>query len=717
MWEATIRAVLLLLPVLGVGWLAGRFCSRSPLLALHVACAIVFSFFFVSVVWHLGTAVRVPVTPASFALVSWFAFLLLLAVRWMGRRTSFRPARVLYPSSVWWTGSAAVVAGYALSYLLQAVLMPVYPASDAPIYHLPFAIEWVKAGRITLVPTPFGETAATYFPANSSCWYAWLIMVGGNELLAKAGQWPFLVAGALAVFSAARLLRAGTAAAVLAACAWTVAPHVLFFSSVALADLAVAACMAVGVALLLAWRRWGHKGALFASMVAIGTGAGSKLVAALFLAPVAAVVLLWVLLYSGERLPARVRVMCGCLVFGLAGCAFWYARNWLVTGNPVYPTHVRIGSHLLFHGWYTIDVLRATSPYAIPVENWPALLSIATRVMTPLMTPLYLLALLVGIFDHVRGTRTLVAIALLQWFAYWVINPYQTQERFLLGTLAIMAIVLARLLTLVPAFCVPVVLAVLFQPLFPQPDIWRLLGRREWILFDEFPALIRSLLVLGTIGRAGAVAVIGLLASLPLLAARRPGRLMLLTTLVALAVGVGGATAAIRYFVVARPVELRFYPVWELTEGWLALENASAPTGSRVAYAGTNLRFYLYCLGLRNSVVYVNVEGDARDLMHDFHRRAIERGRGLASTFRPQWGRESPDYRTWSRNLRALGVEYLFVTTVNVRGGTFNIADLQGFPIERQWADSHPEQFRLLNSNQFFRLYKVVAPRQTDMSE
>ena len=88
-----------------------------------------------------------------------------------------------------------------LTLFIPSLMLPVKVVSDGPIYHLYFAARWWKAGRIFLVPTPFGETAAPYFPALGDLWLTWLVVLGGGDRLARVGQVPFLAIAAVAVVS------------------------------------------------------------------------------------------------------------------------------------------------------------------------------------------------------------------------------------------------------------------------------------------------------------------------------------------------------------------------------------------------------------------------------------------------------------------------------------------------------------------------------------
>ena len=61
---------------------------------------------------------------------------------------------------------------------------------------------------------------------------------------------------------------------------------------------------------------------------------------------------------------------------------------------------------------------------------------------------------------------------------------------------------------------------------------------------------------------------------------------------------------------------------------------------------------------------------------------------------RPGWDRAHPDYQAWLANLQAEGIQLLVVTRVNPAEGPHNVADADGFPVERRWAERHPEVLR-----------------------
>ena len=81
-----------------------------------------------------------------------------------------------------------------------------------------------------MIATPFGESAAPYFPAVGDLWFTWLFVGWGGDRLARVGQVPFLFMAGLAAFGLARRLGAGASAAVIAT-AWFLTSTPLFLFS------------------------------------------------------------------------------------------------------------------------------------------------------------------------------------------------------------------------------------------------------------------------------------------------------------------------------------------------------------------------------------------------------------------------------------------------------------------------------------------------------
>lgn len=656
-------------------------------------------------------------------LLGWSGLAAVAGGVWAFRRRGELPELPVPAEPLRWEGFAAVTLATwtAIVLGLPSLLLPVKVVSDGPIYHLYFAARWWQAGGLELVASPFGESAATYFPANGDLWFAWLMTTWSGDRLAKVGQAPFLLLACLAAYGCARELGAGRTAAVVATALFATGGPLILFSFEPNVDTIFTAGYLVAAYFFLR-HALGRDGwpALLLGGLAAGQALGTKSVGNLFVPP-----LIIAGLFAAWRRSGRVRPTLSAAAIIVAGVAstsaFWYARNAILTGNPLYPLAVKVGGLTILSGWYGPDAMKS-SIYYLPVGEWRALGDILAGVLDARTVPLWLAAVL-GAWAVGRPRRpgdgwvwAFALGALLNVALYWLFIPYRTQQRFMLQGVGLAVVPLALLLDRGRWLAVVATLVLAIHVATPQA--WPF-GPKDadvpWDLDPRIPNAIPSITGLGAalsnISALAQLAMAGLAAGLATWAwSRRRGG-------AAWAIGIAAvlvlaALGAWRAAPVAGDARLGFFPVFtDFLRGWTELDARSGPAGSRVAYAGTNIPYYLMGTGLRNDVRYVNVEGPPGWLMHDFHRRAVAEGRGEWPNSRPGWDRERPDYATWLANLRAAGTQLLVVTRVNPGEGAHNVADAENFPVERGWADGHPEVFEPLygprEGDPWFRLYRV----------
>ena len=615
-----------------------------------------------------------------------------------------------------------------LYYLVRGLVLPVEPVSDAPIYHLPFAIQWWKAGRLIPMATPFGELAATYFPANGSVWLLWLVLCAGSETAAKVGQGPFLLLCASVIYGLGRLSSAGRSAAVFPAVLWCCLPTVAYSIGLANVDLLFAAWYLIALYFLCRFAdaiRAGEpgNGVLVLSALSAGLALGTKSVGLVF---VPLLVLPAVVLIFRRHAPATVPDgetvdNCGSadsgsekaivdrhrawqlllLVAGLLlPSGYWYARNFWLTGNPLYPLHLEVFGHAVFAGWYDRAVMDL-SGYHVPTTEFGELVDRMTVVFDLRLAWLWPLALLTGcasLLTSRRGNRGgflpgwLSLLSIVHLMLFWWVVPYNTQERFLLAAFGCGLVPLARLVDRRLWLQVPLVLLLGWHLLTPS---WLTQIGRPGPMYGGIllPVPIHAP-SLGPILLALVLPASVLMATLVLL--WRPRRGWVLAGLL-LALGSYGSSLPARAVLASEPLA-RFYPFSKfgskMFPTWQALDFASGESGTRVAYAGTNLPYYLFGQGLRNQVFYINVAGQPGWLAHDFHLARLRAGhRDLATTPWPPWYRQPASFSTWLANLRAADIRLLFIARENLHGRAELVTGLPPFPIEMQWACEHPEYF------------------------
>jgi len=136
--------------------------------------------------------------------------------------------------------------------------------------------------------------------------------------------------------------------------------------------------------------------------------------------------------------------------------------------------------------------------------------------------------------------------------------------------------------------------------------------------------------------------------------------------------------------------------------------------GQTVAFTGYTLPYFLYGRDLTNKVYYVNVNGHLNWKFHQFDLAERQKADYIPpQTNKPAFHRKEKDVEAWLANLKARGVDYLFVTRLEDAVAKRNfLIDSENFPIERRWADERPTLFTLVHPvgeipNPVVRIYKV----------
>jgi hypothetical protein len=291
---------------------------------------------------------------------------LVVAARRSGRR-SIAPRvvvtaarRVLTDLEPWQAVLVALAAAALLWRLVLALVLPPF-AYDALTYHLTLVASWVQGGRIE--PNPYAD-CCSHYPANAETLSAWPTVFLDHDAFADTPQIALAVLGALAVAGLARFAGAAAAGATTAAALFVLTPIVLTQANTAYNDVAIASMFLVALffaTCLLRPRGAAVREAVETPPVGYAALAGGALGFALG-AKANGIVIAFVLgtLVAGlalgaarRRLVSRRRALAVVATFAVTALAiggYWYARNWVETGNPVWPYRVALLDHDVFAG-------------------------------------------------------------------------------------------------------------------------------------------------------------------------------------------------------------------------------------------------------------------------------------------------------------------------------------------------------------------------------
>jgi hypothetical protein len=538
---------------------------------------------------------------------------------------------------------------------------------DVLSYHLHLPAAWRAAGRLTIVPTPFGDPAPAYTPSNAELLYHLAIALTGNATLAHAGQIPFAALATLAIYSTARVVGAARAAAFAAALAFLLVPEVWQQTPTAMADLAMASFFLAAIPFLmrLEFRRaWSD---VVGAALALGLLVGTKYVSVVLAAPIA----LWGAIALIRRVAGRRRglAMAAVTFLTFACGGFWYVRNVIVAGNPLFPATLRVGSLTLTRGLVDGALMR-TSDYHHPVRDIEPLLEIFAEVGWGLLAAAFAATV---VLRRSRWSALAAVVAALCWF----VVPFQ-QSRFFFALWGVVALMLAAMTSKTPrAGAVALAVATVGSIVqFPTAGRLAVLGTATLAAVGG-PWIAAAL-------RKSFQTVLGF--------QRRPA-------IRSAVIGCATVTIFLATLAWARgQTDTVAYEIGDDHDGawaWIADHTRA----KRIAYTGSNLPFPLWGPRFENDVRYVNIAGGTGAAAHNFLDVP-------AATAEPAPERQRPDVDAWLSNLDANHINLLFVARMYPGVVRANVHDDDGFPIERTWADTRPSNFCLVFSNPGIRIYE-----------
>ncbi|PYN80296.1 MAG: hypothetical protein DMD96_14655 [Candidatus Rokuibacteriota bacterium] len=347
-WGASLGGLVvatsLVLAWFGVGDLVVRACAASPASgaesrALDLASRALVGAGTWSIAWFaLGVAHLYRPTVAVAAMLGGVA---------LGVRACLRSAPGAPEPVARFPRICLVLIALVQTLALVAALAPP-TANDTLLYHLALPKAYVAAGGT--VDTPYN--IASFYPLGAEMHDVWALLLGGlvgprtAEAAAGATLFAFAPLLALVTYGWARERGADPPWASLAALSVAAIPTAYDVAAGGYIDLALVAYTALAVRAVGRWWTTLDAGWLPAAALAIGFALAIKLTAAALGLALALAVLIRALRASraarstlppGHE-PARlVLAGLGALALGALLAAPWYVRNWVRTGNPVFP--------------------------------------------------------------------------------------------------------------------------------------------------------------------------------------------------------------------------------------------------------------------------------------------------------------------------------------------------------------------------------------------
>lgn len=237
---------------------------------------------------------------------------------------------------------------------------------DVLSYHLPRAASWLLHGGFGA----YGGIGA-FYPGNAEFLILSALMTGSDRLVPLT-QLPFAGLAAVSVYGLARLIGASRRAAAVPVALVLLSPLLFFQATVAKDDLVVTALVLAGALFMLkSLPATGRDAPSVRDAAAAGLALGLAVGTKYSIVPFAALCipvffLLQATASTGIARASRWRtalLATGVLLAGIAiPSAFWFIRNTIVTGSPIFPLPTSLGQWTL-----TVDLKQQA--YFVPSER------------------------------------------------------------------------------------------------------------------------------------------------------------------------------------------------------------------------------------------------------------------------------------------------------------------------------------------------------------
>ena len=253
-----------------------------------------------------------------------------------------------------------------------ALLIWIFPPFvwDALTYHLTNVAAWTQSGRLMVIDSP---VTRTYLPANFEVLATWFTVFLHHDIVVEAAGIPGYLIGCVAVYPLARRLGCAAPAALVASLAYSTTPGLLLATTGTKNDPLMTGIILLMIALVvdLVLRPAGsprrNRSGQLALLLGLGLyGLGTKayllhvslgiLAVALALPWAAGNPRAWHQVFGGAKTELQVGgARWGAALAGLLGVSlflglYWYGRNVALTGNPLYPMGVEVGTTTVIAG-------------------------------------------------------------------------------------------------------------------------------------------------------------------------------------------------------------------------------------------------------------------------------------------------------------------------------------------------------------------------------
>jgi hypothetical protein len=580
---------------------------------------------------------------------------------------------------------ASVILGFALVKLFINLINTPF-GWDSLNYHFVFPVEWLKHGNLDIPITISDDPSPSYYPINGSLFYLWLIFPLKNVFLADLGQFPFFILSFLAVFNISRKLQLTREMSSYAAVLFSIIPNFFKQLGIAYVDVMVAALFLVCVNFLFLLTENFSWSSILTYSLSLGLLLGTKTVAVPY-----SIILYLPFVYLAFKNIKKLYLLLASLVIIVILGGFTYIRNFIDTGNPLYPLNLKLFGNTIFKGVMDNSVYRAH----FKIEDYSLLKllfheGLGAQTMLFIL-PAIILAIPVTFIKNKKNiTFNLIYFLILPILVYliyrYIIPLANTRYLYpLLGLGMVLGFYVVKILN-IPRIVTKTLVSICVLASIPE------LAKRQELIFAAVVTLFLLTFSPFLIRYLKKVRWVKSFFTIPLF-------LILIICLLAF--------LEKNYVINEYPRYLKmvkysgFWPDAAKAWGWL---NANTQSNN-IAYVGRPVPFPLYGTNFKNNVYYVSVNSVEPAKLHyfpnsnyywDYDFLSLHKNLEAKGNYR-----FAANYNIWLNNLLKRNTDYVFIYSLHQTRETM-------FPLEDIWVKSHPDRFIPVFMNETIHIYKVL---------
>lgn len=556
---------------------------------------------------------------------------------------------------------------------------------DSLNYHFTFPVEWLKHGNLDNPITVSDDPSPSYYPIGGSLFFLWMVFPFKSVFLADVGQLPFFILAFLATYSISRKLDLSEEYSFFSAVLFSIIPNFFKQLQIAYVDVMLAALFLSCLnSLFLLSRDFSFRNTLVYSL-SLGLFLSTKTLAL----PYSVLLILPFIILTLKNL-GRVRLLVALVLIVAAIGGFSYLRNFIETGNPLYPLDFSLFGKHIFKGAMDANIYRAhfkVEDYSISKLLFHEGLGLQSLLF---VLPSIFLALPVALIKKKKEMNFN--------FTYFMLMPV------LIYLIYRYIIPLANVRYLYPLLGLGVILGFYTAVSLNIPKPFINISVIICILASMSELAKRQELVISLVSSFFLFFVLVLLIRLEAKVAVRkpPAIFVFLISSIILLTQLEKVYKKNEY---QRYVKMEEYSgFWpDATRAWEWLNRNTS--GDNIAYVGRPVPFPLYGENFKNNVYYVSVNKADPAKLHYFPDSHYRWGYDFLSLHRNLEARGNyrggADYSTWLNNILKRNTDYLFIYS-------FHQTEDLIFPLEDSWAKANSAKFIPIFTNQTIHIYRII---------